>query len=211
MKFSFFFTGFFCCCRLDAFWLFHLSHSPSWSTMTTWKANQHRKCPNHSPMSPYQDCLAVLDANASPSDVDCRTRLVRLPSLCINFQLNLLSPDSSALNWWRKPSRVPAELMFRSTFASCVDVPSCSRALSVDCWSCSAQRFCREKSKVDLKLIFNRSRCAICASRNYPPELFIRSASSSHFCRSGFSLHIFLKLRLSASKRDMVVCEKSFP
>lgn len=37
------------------------------------------------------------------------------------------------------------------------------------------------------------------------------SASSNHFCSSGFSLHMFLKLRLSASNRDMVVCEKSLP
>lgn len=37
------------------------------------------------------------------------------------------------------------------------------------------------------------------------------SASSSHFCSNGFSLHIFLKLRFSASNREMVVCEKSLP
>lgn len=37
------------------------------------------------------------------------------------------------------------------------------------------------------------------------------SASSNHFCSNGFSLHIFLKERLSASKREIVVCEKSFP
>lgn len=37
------------------------------------------------------------------------------------------------------------------------------------------------------------------------------SASSSHFCSNGFSLHIFLKLKFSASNRDMVVCEKSLP
>ena len=32
-----------------------------------------------------------------------------------------------------------------------------------------------------------------------------RVTSSSHFCSSGFSLHMFLKLRLRASKREMVV------
>lgn len=37
------------------------------------------------------------------------------------------------------------------------------------------------------------------------------SASSSHFCSSGFSLHMFLNDKLSASKREIVVWEKSFP
>lgn len=37
------------------------------------------------------------------------------------------------------------------------------------------------------------------------------SASSSHRCSSGFSLHMFLKLRLSASNREMVVWLKSLP
>ena len=36
-------------------------------------------------------------------------------------------------------------------------------------------------------------------------------ASSSHFCSSGFSLHMFLKLRFSASNREIVVWEKSLP
>jgi len=38
-----------------------------------------------------------------------------------------------------------------------------------------------------------------------------QSASSSHFWSSGFSLHMFLKLRLSASKREIVVWLKSLP
>jgi len=37
------------------------------------------------------------------------------------------------------------------------------------------------------------------------------SASSNHFASKGFSLHIFLKERLRASKREMVVWEKSLP
>lgn len=37
------------------------------------------------------------------------------------------------------------------------------------------------------------------------------SASLSHFSRSGFNLHMFLKLRFKASKREMVVWLKSFP
>lgn len=37
------------------------------------------------------------------------------------------------------------------------------------------------------------------------------SASSSQRCSSGFSLHIFLKLRLRASNREMVVWLKSLP
>lgn len=46
----------------------------------------------------------------------------------------------------------------------------------------------------------------------YPPGFeMLLSASSSHFCSNGFSLHIFLKLKFSASNRDMVVCEKSLP
>lgn len=36
-------------------------------------------------------------------------------------------------------------------------------------------------------------------------------ASLSHFSSSGFSLHMFLKLRLSASNREMVVWLKSLP
>lgn len=36
-------------------------------------------------------------------------------------------------------------------------------------------------------------------------------ASLSHFSRSGFNLHMFLKLRFKASKREMVVWLKSFP
>lgn len=37
------------------------------------------------------------------------------------------------------------------------------------------------------------------------------SASSSHFCSRGFSLHMFLNDKLSASKREIVVWEKSLP
>lgn len=37
------------------------------------------------------------------------------------------------------------------------------------------------------------------------------SASFSHFSKSGFNLHMFLKLRFKASKREMVVWLKSFP
>ena len=44
-----------------------------------------------------------------------------------------------------------------------------------------------------------------------PPPPRALSASSSHFCKSGFSLHMFLNDRLSASNRDIVVCEKSLP
>lgn len=49
-------------------------------------------------------------------------------------------------------------------------------------------------------------------SENTPPVFeIVLSASASHFCSSGFSLHMFLKLRLSASNREIVVCEKSLP
>ena len=48
--------------------------------------------------------------------------------------------------------------------------------------------------------------CQVCL----PLPLF-SPASLSHFSSSGFSLHMFLKLRLRASKRDMVVWLKSFP
>lgn len=37
------------------------------------------------------------------------------------------------------------------------------------------------------------------------------SASSSHFCNNGFSLHMFLKERFSASNLEIVVWEKSLP
>ncbi len=37
------------------------------------------------------------------------------------------------------------------------------------------------------------------------------SASSSHLLSNGFSLHMFLKLSWRASKRQIVVCEKTFP
>ena len=37
------------------------------------------------------------------------------------------------------------------------------------------------------------------------------SASSNHFARSGFNLHMFLNERFKASNREIVVCEKSFP
>ena len=37
------------------------------------------------------------------------------------------------------------------------------------------------------------------------------SASSSQRCNSGFNLHIFLNDKFNASKRDIVVWEKSFP
>lgn len=50
------------------------------------------------------------------------------------------------------------------------------------------------------------------AKYTHPPGFVILlSASSSHFCSNGFSLHIFLKLKFNASNLDMVVCEKSFP
>ena len=39
----------------------------------------------------------------------------------------------------------------------------------------------------------------------------VESASSNHFWRSGFSLHIFLKDKFKASNREIVVCEKSLP
>ena len=35
--------------------------------------------------------------------------------------------------------------------------------------------------------------------------------TSSHFAKSGFNLHIFLKERFKASNLDIVVCEKSLP
>lgn len=41
-----------------------------------------------------------------------------------------------------------------------------------------------------------------------PVEL---SASDSHFCNNGFSLHIFLNDKFNASNLDMVVWEKSLP
>ena len=41
--------------------------------------------------------------------------------------------------------------------------------------------------------------------------LLIESASSSHFCSKGFNLHMFLKDRFKASKRDIVVWLKSLP
>lgn len=44
-----------------------------------------------------------------------------------------------------------------------------------------------------------------------PGLVNVLSASSNHFCSKGLSLHIFLKLKLSASNRDIVVCEKSLP
>lgn len=37
------------------------------------------------------------------------------------------------------------------------------------------------------------------------------SASSNHFCSKGFSLHMFLNDRFSASNLEIVVWEKSFP
>ena len=39
----------------------------------------------------------------------------------------------------------------------------------------------------------------------------VESASSSHFWRSGLSLHIFLKLNCKASNRQIVVCENTLP
>ena len=41
--------------------------------------------------------------------------------------------------------------------------------------------------------------------------LWCLSASSNHFASSGLSLHMFLNERLRASKREMVVWEKSLP
>lgn len=41
--------------------------------------------------------------------------------------------------------------------------------------------------------------------------LMVLSASESHFCSSGFNLHIFLKDKFNASNLDMVVWEKSLP
>ena len=42
--------------------------------------------------------------------------------------------------------------------------------------------------------------------------LFIElSASSSHLANNGFNLHMFLNDKFKASKREMVVCEKSLP
>uniref|UniRef100_A0A2M4DCZ8 Putative beta-14-n-acetylgalactosaminyltransferase bre-4 n=1 Tax=Anopheles darlingi TaxID=43151 RepID=A0A2M4DCZ8_ANODA len=42
-------------------------------------------------------------------------------------------------------------------------------------------------------------------------EPVVESASSSHFWSSGFNLHIFLKLSCSASNRQIVVWENTFP
>lgn len=41
--------------------------------------------------------------------------------------------------------------------------------------------------------------------------VIVLSASTSHFCNNGFSLHMFLKDRFSASNLEMVVWEKSLP
>lgn len=57
--------------------------------------------------------------------------------------------------------------------------------------------------------------CLLCLTskelQTHPELASELSASRSHFWSSGLSLHMFLKLRFNASKRDIVVCEKSFP
>lgn len=109
-----------------------LSQSPSLSTTTTWRANQRRKCSSHCRASRCRDCRAGRDANVSPSVDDCRTKRAPLPSRCRGFQLDLLSPDSSASSWWRKPFQAQVGPKSRWKCVSYDDDPSCSRASSVD-------------------------------------------------------------------------------
>lgn len=93
---------------------------------------------------------------------------------------------------------------WRSVF-SCVD-PSfrVSTADSIKYWF---RIICKEAiAEISPKFTFKAF------VKTHPPGFdILQSASSSHFCSSGFNLHIFLKLKLRASKRLIVVWEKSFP
>ena len=74
------------------------------------------------------------------------------------------------------------------------------------------------RTVVSMEVLFLRLRPNVSAAlkelQYNPPEvlLFIElSASSNHLASSGFNLHMFLKDKFKASKREMVVCEKSLP
>ena len=74
------------------------------------------------------------------------------------------------------------------------------------------------RTVVSIEVRFLRLRPSVSAAlkelQYSPPEelLFMElSASSNHLASKGFSLHMFLKDKFKASKREMVVWEKSFP
>lgn len=169
--------------------------------------------------STHRDCPTdQADWCASPFAFDCRT--TREPLL---FPCTVDRPASWSPRWlvsdsgWM-PFPGPREPRSRWRSASCDGVQS-FRVWSSDCWAPCCQTCWKHNNfYLSNKIfeigpdIFQCWRERTFGTVTHPPGFaMLLSASSSHFCSNGFNLHIFLKLRFSASNREMVVWEKSFP
>lgn len=75
-------------------------------------------------------------------------------------------------------------------------------------WKCCSRAPLTDTSILVLFFLFLP--CAAILSMDVGDPV-VESASSSHFCNRGLSLHMFLKLSCNASNRQIVVWEKTFP
>lgn len=73
------------------------------------------------------------------------------------------------------------------------------------------QQRCEESKEDICRKIKAFSAHAMCFGITHSGGFRDKPASLSHFSSNGLSLHMFLKLRFKASKREMVVWLKSFP
>lgn len=96
---------------------------------------------------------------------------------------------------------------FSSWSDSANEAISCADGLGC-LWKCDSSAPLTETS-IDVRFLRFRPWAAILSIEVGDPV--VESASSSHLASRGFNLHIFLNDNWSASKRQMVVCEKTFP
>ena len=111
-------------------------------------------------------------------------------------------------------------------FSFCLLLQNQTRTTSFSSWSCSAstviswaegfgllRKWCSNVCLMDTSILVRFFRflpwAAILSMLAHVPVVL--SASWSHFCNKGFSLHIFLKLSCRASNLQIVVWEKTFP
>lgn len=83
---------------------------------------------------------------------------------------------------------------------------------------CYLEEFCSKHISCNRKKQINKQTCGVGSLEGASKRSLIvaplanaASASSNHSLSNGRNLHMFLKDKFSASKRDIVVCEKSVP
>lgn len=96
---------------------------------------------------------------------------------------------------------------FSSVFYSKIFTPACAEGFGLLRKCCS--NVCLMDTSMLVRFFRFRPWAAILSMLAQVPVVL--SASCSHFCNKGFSLHIFLKLSCRASNLQIVVWEKTFP